>query len=437
MRKIFTPYAAHFQDFRPWVLHRGYILGEDKRLVDEVLAVFMPGPKTYTGEDMAEIQCHGNPLILQTILRRLLLLGARAAREGEFTKRAFLSHRMDLSQAEAVAELVSSPSLKAVEGNVLRLSGGIRKKIESAREKIDQLRAEVVLSVDFPDDEVENISYETLFSETESLYESLAVLLTDEKRARLLQEGARIVLAGRVNAGKSSLMNALLGRERALVTPVAGTTRDFLEEMCDLDGLALHLIDTAGLRSGEERENLDQVEALGIERTFECIRNADGVLMVLDGERWSSADLEKEICPDPCYRELMERIGKKKGIGVWNKCDIREPRPFPPRWGRAIPWVSVSAKNETGFSALFHELSLLFGTMTQCEHVQCNARQSAALEKALSEISLLKDDISRHETCDCLAVRLEQIAYLLDDVTGVSTSAEILDAIFGRFCIGK
>ena len=315
--------------FRPWVLHRGRFLSEDGSFLDDVLAVYMPAPKTYTGEDMAEIHCHGSPIILQTVLKRLYQLGALPAQPGEFTKRAFLHGRMDLSQAEAVAELVNSSSEEALKNSVERLDGALHSTVLRLREKTDHLRAELACAVDFPDDELDCLDRETFAQALEELDAELSLLLKGKERARLMQEGALVVLVGAVNAGKSSLMNALLGRERALVTDIPGTTRDFLEEMCSLDGLPVRLTDTAGLRS-PAWEGLDRVERLGIARGKERCELADCLLLVFDASQITDQDLACDRCPDARYGEWLSAGQASPVIVVINKIDVKRSSFLPP-----------------------------------------------------------------------------------------------------------
>ncbi|MBQ7585583.1 MAG: tRNA uridine-5-carboxymethylaminomethyl(34) synthesis GTPase MnmE [Desulfovibrionaceae bacterium] len=439
LTKVFRSRFKAFTDFKPWVLHRGFFKDSREESLDDVLAVFMPAPHTYTGEDMAEIQCHGNPLILNTILQRLFSLGASPAQAGEFTKRAFLAGRIDLSQAEAVAEMVSCVSRRGLAVNLQRLSGALSLAISQARSKIDALRAKLVWAVDFPEEEIEGLSPEELKRDLLELKAELFKLKSDQVQSRILQEGARVVLIGSVNAGKSSLLNALLGRERALVTSVPGTTRDFLEEYWDLNGVAVRLFDTAGLRAPAETI-LDPIEQLGIERSKACAKEADCLLMVLDGEQWTREELEAKDCPKASYKAILEEYPLKPKILVWNKLDQVSPLIFPPKWAQDLPSVALSAKIGIGFDSLFKVLrATLLGDqgLVAEQPVSLNLRQAHALDLALAELEYLIKALNLGDTYDCLAVRLEMVANHLLDITGVSTSAEVLNEIFSKFCIGK
>ncbi|MBO4334492.1 MAG: tRNA uridine-5-carboxymethylaminomethyl(34) synthesis GTPase MnmE [Desulfovibrio sp.] len=434
LEKIVQPSARHFDHFRPWVLHRGRFQAEDGRFLDDVLAVYMPAPKTYSGEDMAEIHCHGNPLILQSVLASLFQLGARPAERGEFTKRAFLNGRIDLSQAEAVGELVGAVSRSGLCDSVQRLCGHLSQKVTDLRERVDALRGELAVACDFPDDEVECLERGRFLEALTGLDQALLALLQGSERGRLMQEGARVVLAGAVNAGKSSLLNALLGRERALVTEVAGTTRDFLEEFCDLDGLPVRLIDTAGLHAHSQ----DPVEKLGIARGQECLKHCDAIVLVFDQSLWHGQE-GAERCPDAEYAEILAEYGKRPILLVWNKIDIAPAWSGPPLWAKGYASCAVSCLNGQGLDELSSRLrALLLGCeKPTSEHVSCNVRQALALRRAQEELSALLADVRANVAYDLCAVRLDLLAEILGEVIGVSTPAEVLNVVFDRFCIGK
>ena len=284
LSRMFRPASVKFTGFRPWVLHRGRVLDHEGVPLDDVLAVFMPGPRTFTGEDVAEIHCHGGPFIVQAVLETALRLGARAAERGEFSRRAFVNGRMDLSQAEAVAELIAAPSREALRYSLNRLDGLLGRKVTALRRQLEGLRVQMSLAVDFPDEEVECLAPEAFAAVVEEVAAAVRGLLTGQRRAQVMQQGAVVVLAGAVNAGKSSLLNALLGRNRALVTDIPGTTRDFLEEGCQLDGLPVRLTDTAGLR-----ETGESVEEMGVALSRQKVRQADAILLLVDGGRLGPA----------------------------------------------------------------------------------------------------------------------------------------------------
>ena len=441
LARVFLPLSERFANFRPWFLHHGRVLDEDGEALDDALAVFMPGPRTYTGEDMAEIHCHGGTFMVQSVLAMLLRMGARQADRGEFSRRALLNGRMDLSQAEAVAELVAAPSREAVRYSLNRLEGLLSQKIIALRDGMDALRVQVSLAVDFPDDEVHSFTAEEFRRQVGELMDDVRQLLSGKKRARMMQQGALVVLAGAVNAGKSSLLNALVGRERALVTNIPGTTRDFLEESCDMDGLPVRLVDTAGLREVTQDGGSGTVEALGIARSREQIAAADAILLVLDGAALGEAGATATTCPEPGAAEILAEATDKPVIVVWNKCDVCWPDSFPPAWvGGSIPCHAVSAKtgeHVNELASLVKSVLLREDASPDDGGLAPNARQAMTLEEALDELQALHEDIGDGMPFDVCAVRLDTVAAILGEVTGLTTPAEVLNKVFGQFCIGK
>lgn len=441
LARMFLPLAERFSNFKPWFLHHGRVLDEEGEALDDALAVFMPGPRTYTGEDMAEIHCHGGAWMVQTLLAQLCRMGARQAEKGEFSRRALLNGRMDLSQAEAVAELVAAPSRDAARYSLNRLEGLLSRKILELRDDMDALRVQTSLAVDFPDDEVNGFSPQEFQNHVATVMDKVQKLLAGKQRARMMQQGALVVLAGAVNAGKSSLLNALIGRERALVTDIPGTTRDFLEEHCDIEGLPVRLVDTAGLRDVAPDGAAASVEALGIARSREQLADADAILLVVDGAALGEIGARAATCPEPAAAEVLAQAGERPVIVVWNKADLCYPDTFPPAWVRnGVPCMAVSAKTGDCVNELASALKdvlLRDDTAIQDTGLAPNARQALALEEAADELQALYDDIGEGMPFDVCAVRLDTVATILGEVTGLTTSAEVLDKVFGQFCIGK
>ena len=436
LARMFSPASPRFDGFRPWVLHRGRALDHEGAQLDDVLAVFMPGPRTFTGEDVAEIHCHGGPFIVQAILETALRLGARAAERGEFSRRAFVNGRMDLSQAEAVAELIAAPSREALRYSLNRLDGLLGRKVTALRRRLEGLRAQMSLAVDFPDEEVECLAPEAFAAVVADVAAAVRELLTGQRRAQVMQQGAVVVLAGAVNAGKSSLLNALLGRNRALVTDIPGTTRDFLEESCLLDGLPVRLTDTAGLR-----ETGESVEEMGVALSRQKVRQADAILLLVDGGRLGPAGAAADICPDEAVREVLEQAGSIPVLLVWNKMDLAEPAVWPPAWAHERPCVRISARTGDNVDLLARRLRALLlddGSHTPpSDGLAPNARQSLTLERALGELEALLADIRAGSPYDCCSVRLDAAAALLGEVTGLDSPEEVLNRVFSSFCIGK
>ena len=436
LARLFLPLSAGFVNFRPWQLHHGRVLDSHGEALDDVLAVFMPGPRTFTGEDVAEIHCHGGVFIVQAVLESALRLGARQAQRGEFSRRAFCNGRMDLSQAEAVAELVAAPSREAVRVGLSRLEGLLGRRVRALRTELDGLRAQMCLAVDFPEEEVESLPPSAFAGRVLDVMQALEGLLRAQRRARVMQQGAQVVLAGAVNAGKSSLMNALLGRQRALVTDIPGTTRDFIEEGCDLDGLPIRLVDTAGLREATE-----SVEHLGIALSREKLAQADAILLVVDGGALGEDGAAAAVCPEPAAAEVLETAGDIPVLLVWNKADICDPAVFPPRWAGRRPALRLCARSGAGLDELAARLRecILAGTAETPpeDGLAPNARQALALEQARRELEGLHADILSGMPYDCCAVRLAAATAYLDEVTGSNSTEEVLNSIFEHFCIGK
>ena len=441
LARVFLSLSPDFENFRPWRLHRGRMLDRHGEELDDVLAVFMPGPRTFTGEDMAEIHCHGGPFLLEEALASVLSLGARQAERGEFSRRAFENGRLDLSQAEAVAELIAASSREAARLGLNRLDGQLGRQAVALREELDDLRAHAVIGVDFPEDEVPALPPEDFARAVDGVAASVARLLAGKRRARLMQEGAQVVIAGAPNAGKSSLLNALLGRDRALVTDIPGTTRDFLEEQCDFAGLPVRLVDTAGLRADDT--GADPVEALGMALTRERLGRADLVLVVVDGERLGEAGARARACADAVTAEILQLAAEAEvpALIVWNKCDVCAPKApaWPPAWagGHTACMVSAATGEHLEELAGLARAQLLAGAPPAEGSLAPNARQALALERALEELGALAADIRAGQPQDCCLARLDTAAAALGEVTGTGTPAEVLDRVFEHFCIGK
>ena len=427
LKRIFLPFSSRFTDFKPWTLHRGRVLDEHGDVLDDALAVFMPGPRTFTGEDVAEIHCHGGMALLGALLESILALGPRLAEAGEFSRRAFLNGRMDLAQAEAVAELISAPGKEGVLLAAAKLEGLLGRRVSSLREKLEDLRMRVCVAVDFPEEDLESLSRPDFLHGLENIAQAVRELLAGYTRNRCWQEGALVVLAGRVNVGKSSLMNALLGRERALVTAWAGTTRDFLEERMLLDGLPVRLVDTAGLR-----DSADEVERLGIAASRRCVEAADLILLVLDGH-------------EGCTREdraLLEELPPDRVLLVWNKSDLArsDAASMPGAAGRGP--VCTSAKTGDGLDELAAEVRRHIvrksgGGSARPDGLHPNVRQAGALSRALDDLNACAHDVQNGLPYDICALHLDTAGMALAGLTGRDSSDELLQRIFSTFCIGK
>lgn len=432
LSSLFHPSSPSFRGFTPRMLHHGHALDAAGRHADEVLAVYFPGPHSFTGEDCAEIQGHGGMAVLSTILESALSRGARMAERGEFTRRAFLNGRMDLSQAEAVAELIAAPSPEGVRLASAKLDGLLGRRVSALRERLEYLRQRVCLAIDFPEEEGQCLPPQEFTAITHKVLEGLRQLLAGYERARSWREGALVVLAGQVNAGKSSLMNALLGRPRAIVTETPGTTRDYLEEQTMLAGLPVRLVDTAGLRE----ESDDRIEQEGIRRGRALAQAADCLLLVLDGALAAQGDNGLEAFR--AEKEILEKRGKEHCLAVWNKTD-KAPLPADTARFYGVPLLPVCAIKGEGLEVLCQEirsLCLAAGNVSEGE-IAPNLRQAGKLRQALAALEELETAIALSVPPDLCALHLEAASAHLADITGLNTTEETLNSIFETFCIGK
>lgn len=392
--------------------------------VDEVLLTIMRKPRSYTGEDVVEIHCHGGVFLSRKILGLALSQGARQAEPGEFTKRAFLNAKMDLSQAEAVLDLIRARTDKSAQLALNQAGGELSKWVHELREELLDILVQIEAAIDFPDEEIDLLKRQELIEEIDRLQTKIHDILTTYEWGRLFREGARVCICGRPNVGKSSLLNLLVGEQRVIVTPVPGTTRDVVEEALNLDGLPLALWDTAGIRETE-----DQIEQLGVSLSRQYLEKADALIVVLDGS-------EPLTCDDEA---LLSRCVARKVLIAINKVDL--PRAFSTgaleKFG-AHPLALVSARTGEGVGELKKRLrELVLQTevaphlvLTNLRHKNALARGKAALEKA-------KAAISAGFASEFVAVDLHEVSDALEEILGKITNAHILERVFKEFCIGK
>jgi tRNA modification GTPase len=401
-------------------LYHGRIVATDGAAIDDGLAVLMRAPHSYTGEDVLELHCHGSPVLLQRVLQSVLGRGARAARAGEFTQRAFLNGKLDLAQAEAVAELVRSRTPDAARAAAEQLFGGLSAHLAGVREVLIRAKAHLEACIDFSDEEL-GLDDTAIVRELDDAHADIAALLRTYARGRLLRDGLRVAITGQPNVGKSSLLNALLGAERAIVTAEPGTTRDVIEVTTDFDGVPIVLYDTAGLRDGR-----DAAERIGIDRARSVAAGADLVLVVLDTAR-----------PLSPQQPLLE-VGEP--LVVVNKIDL--PSAWTPDELAAIearhPVVRVSATVPLGLDALRNAVTRCAGAAWS-DHLPTltNARQYDALGKAEASLARAVEALHGRMPADLIAVDVQAALDHVGAVTGIVTSEEILDAVFREFCIGK
>ena len=409
-KKIFTN-----PTFEPQKFNHGWIIDDNKNKVDEVLVLPFFAPRSYTGENVIEIQCHGGINVVKNILNIVLSNGARMAERGEFTKRAFLNKRMDLSQAEAVADLIHSKTRDFAKVSVKNLSGVLKEKINNIRNDIFEVLSKITAGIDFPED-VKEPEYTYLIEQFDRIIAEIDSVLSNADTSNIMRQGISVTIAGKPNVGKSSLFNALLSLDRAIVTDIAGTTRDVLRETLDL-GIPVTLIDTAGIR---EDEDVSKVEKIGIEYSRQSIEDADLVIFVYDAKE----GIKKE------GQEILELAETKKHIVIANKCDLATER---------IDGVHyISAKTGEGIKELKKRITdevcdiepddLEF--VTNSRQQVCLARAKTALEQALLAAQL-------KELQDLISIDVKSAILALDELTGELITDDILDNIFEHFCIGK
>ena len=408
-------------------IHYGYIVDQGET-VDEVLVMLMRGPKSFTAEDTVEVNCHGGVYAMKRVLDVVLKNGARPAEPGEFTKRAFLNGRIDLSQAESVMDVIQAKNEYALKSSLQQLKGAVRTVIEELRSRILYQTAFIESALDDP----EHISLDgypdRLSEEVHQLQKTLSELIASSENGRILKEGIRTVILGKPNAGKSSLLNALVGEERAIVTDIAGTTRDALEETIAFQGITLNLIDTAGIRETE-----DVVEKIGVGRAIEKAGEADLILCVFDAARPL----------DENDREILKVIEGKQAILLLNKTDLAvtlQETKLQELTGGRYPVVSVSAKEQTGLSKLTEQIHNLFyqGEISvQDELYITNARQKHALWDAAEGLQRVQESISLGMPEDFYSIDLLAAYEALGTITGETVGEDLVNEIFSRFCMGK
>jgi tRNA modification GTPase len=396
-------------------------LSVDQQVIDRGLALYFPGPHSYTGEDVLELQGHGGPVVLQLLLRRCLELGARLAEPGEFTRRAYLNDKLDLAQAESIADLIDASTAQAARCAVRSLQGAFSERLNSLAQSVTELRMLVEATLDFPEEDIDALDRAEVERHLGALRKELAAIEDASRQGSLLREGMHIVLAGLPNVGKSSLLNQLAGQDLAIVTEMPGTTRDAIRQSIDLDGVPAHMIDTAGLR-----ESADTVERLGIARTWELIERADIVLMIMDSRTGETA----------ADRKILERLPAAiPRVKVMNKIDLTSESTARKEMEKSTPVVWLSAKTGEGVGLLKGALLGVGGWRGESEGL------FMARERHLSALSDTRSHLERASECpgqiELVAEELRLAQRALGSITGGVTADDLLGQIFSRFCIGK
>ncbi|WP_137224112.1 MULTISPECIES: tRNA uridine-5-carboxymethylaminomethyl(34) synthesis GTPase MnmE [Shewanella] len=400
----------------------------DGQVIDQGIALFFKGPNSFTGEDVLELQGHGGQIVLDMLIKRVMEIdGIRIARPGEFSEQAFMNDKLDLTQAEAIADLIDATSEQAAKSALQSLQGEFSKEVHELVDQVTNLRLYVEAAIDFPDEEVDFLSDGKIANALYKIISKLDTVQASAKQGSIIREGMKVVIAGRPNAGKSSLLNALAGKESAIVTEIAGTTRDVLREHIHLDGMPLHIIDTAGLR-----DTLDTVEQIGIERAWAEIASADRVLFMVDGTTTEAVN-PHEIWPD-----FIDRLPAKLGVTVVrNKADLTgETLDKTEEQGSCV--YRISAKTGLGVDELKHHLKSLMGYQSNLEGgFIARRRHLEALDLAANHLQLGKEQLEVYLAGELLAEELRMTQMALSEITGKFTSDDLLGKIFGSFCIGK
>ena len=434
LKKVFakgkTGAPSKEAEIKPRHMYYGRVVDPaDGSTVDECLAVYMPGPESYTGEDVAELQCHGSIISYRKILSLLLKNGAEAAAPGEFTKRAFLNGRMDLAQAEAVIDIIKARSARSFDCAVEQLSGGLSGRVEGIRKQLLDVLVDLTVNMDYPDEDIEEMTYGGLIDRLSSINDEILKLKESSSEGRIVREGLLTAIVGKPNVGKSSLMNLLLREERSIVTDIPGTTRDTIEEQISLRGLTLRFVDTAGIRN-----SADKVESIGIERSKDAFNRADLLLIVLD----RSTALSSED------RELLLMAQGRPSIIIYNKEDLPEAEGSGLTCARTLlpdaPVVSISSSTGAGLDSLVDAIEdFVTGGRVRREDdvLVTNIRHIDLIERACSELDEALKASRAGEAMDFIEVNVRAAFDLLGEITGQTASGEVIDEVFSRFCLGK
>lgn len=403
-------------------------LDQDGQPIDQGIALFFKGPHSFTGEDVLELQGHGGPVIMDMLIQRISAFdGVRAARPGEFSERAFLNDKLDLAQAEAIADLIDASSEQAARSALQSLQGAFSSQVNALVEKVIHLRIYVEAAIDFPDEEIDFLSDGKVANDLNHIIEHLATLRKEANQGAIMREGMKVVIAGRPNAGKSSLLNALSGKDSAIVTDIAGTTRDVLREHIHLDGMPLHIIDTAGLRDAT-----DEVERIGVERAWDEIEQADRVLFMVDGTTTNATD------PHDIWPDFVSRLPQDMGMTVirnkadmtgesMGHCDTNHPA-----------LIRLSAKTGQGVDALRQHLKACMGYAGGSEGgFMARRRHLDALASAAAHLDIGQTQLEGYMAGEILAEELRLTQQYLNTITGEFSADDLLGKIFSSFCIGK
>ncbi|WP_319203857.1 tRNA uridine-5-carboxymethylaminomethyl(34) synthesis GTPase MnmE [uncultured Ilyobacter sp.] len=412
------------EDLKSHTINYGHIYDEEV-LLDEVMVSFLKGPKTYTREDIIEINCHGGYLITEKILELLLKKGARIAEQGEFTRRAFLNGRLDLTQAEAVMDIIHGKTDKSISLSLNQLRGDLKNQIAVLKKMILDVAAHVNVVLDYPEEGIDDPLPDNLMDNLIEVLETSDTLIASYDKGKMIKEGVKTAIVGKPNVGKSSLLNTILKEERAIVTHIAGTTRDIIEEVINLKGIPLILVDTAGIRTTD-----DVIENIGVKKSEDLIDKADLVLFVVDGSR----ELEEEDI------KVHDQLKADKVIGILNKIDMERKLDLTPL-NKVGKWIEISATENIGISNMEDEIYkyIVSGQVEDSSQklIITNVRHKSALEKTKQAVENILETINMGLPMDLMAVDLKEALDSLSEVTGEISTEDLLDHVFSNFCVGK
>lgn len=425
--KMFKPlYRDSIGDYAVRTLIYGNIYDEGV-VLDEVLLAYMKGPHSYTAEDVVEINCHGGFISVRKILELALKSGARMAEAGEFTKRAFLNGRIDLSQAEAVIDIINAKTDKSHELAQSQLEGSLSKKIKNLREMLTAVLAQVEVAIDYPEEDIEFITYKELIEKTEAIQREVVQMYKTADTGKILREGLQTAILGKPNVGKSSLMNSILGENRAIVTDIPGTTRDIIEEFVNIKGIALKIVDTAGIRDTD-----DVVEKIGVEKSRKHLKSSDLTLVVLDNSR----EIDQEDI------DILESVDRSKTLVILNKIDLESKLDLDivKKYVDEINIINISALKNEGLDLLHDRIEdmVFSGEISNSGDVMItNSRHKDAIYKAMKAIEDAISSLNDEMSYDFIEVDLKDAWDALGYINGDTISEDLLDTIFSNFCIGK
>ena len=430
LKKIFIPKNKNvdIDKVKGYTIKYGYIINpETQEKIDEVLVSFFRAPRSYTTENMCEINSHGGTVVERKILEQCLLNGASLAKPGEFTKRAFLNGRIDLSQAESVIDLINSKTDKEASASFEQLQGRLSKEIEDIRNELLDIMADIEAQIDYPEYDIEETTNEKATKILNNIKNKLMTLENSFENGKLLKEGVKTVIIGKPNAGKSSLLNTLLDEDTAIVSDLEGTTRDTIEEFINVEGVPLKIIDTAGIRDTD-----NSVEKIGVEKAIKLVEDADLIIAVFD----SSKKLDKEDF------KILDLIKNKKSIILLNKCDLSENNDETTSYMSNLNKIVIKAsmKTKMGIDKLYKTISNMFNN-DEIELnngiIITNIRHKNQIHKAITSINGALESINNNVTVDILAIYIKETLENLGEITGNNVSEDIINKIFSKFCLGK